>query len=158
MSLAARLRTVEPEWSLEEIYLGMPRPGSAMPWLRIDRKAEPWSSKTAMRWIAYFNDLHKGRNTGSAMAWFLDVFSLACIVFYIDGLAILALHAARAAPDLRQLTGLGLLRSAAVDDVVLSLILMVPIFYSERFSCVSFATGVGPVFAAGFCRADGIWR
>jgi Uncharacterized protein conserved in bacteria len=43
--------------------------------------------------IAYLNDLHKGRNTGPAWGWFLDVFAVACVVFCLTGLLLLHLHA-----------------------------------------------------------------
>ena len=46
-------------------------------------------------WIAYFNDLHKGRHTGLAWSWFIDALALACIIFSLTGLFLLHLHSAR---------------------------------------------------------------
>ena len=32
-------------------------------------------------WVSYFNDLHKGRNTGVAWSLFIDVFAFAALIF-----------------------------------------------------------------------------
>lgn len=85
------------EWSPEEVYLSLPRPGGDA-WLRIDRETGRLEyERTDRGWISYFNDLHKGRNTGLAWSWFLDVFSAAALVFSITGLFILKMHAANRA-------------------------------------------------------------
>jgi uncharacterized protein len=44
-------------------------------------------------WIAYFNDLHKGRHAGKAWSWLIDLLAIACVVFALTGLVILQLHA-----------------------------------------------------------------
>ena len=81
------------EWSEEEIYLSMPRPG-ADAWISIDRTTGAVEFETTKRgWISYFNDLHTGRNAGTAWSWFLDVFAIATLVFCITGLFLLHLHA-----------------------------------------------------------------
>lgn len=81
------------EWSEDEIYLSMPRPG-ADAWISIDRTTGAVEFETTKRgWISYFNDLHKGRNAGTAWSWFLDVFAVATLVFCITGLFLLHLHA-----------------------------------------------------------------
>lgn len=81
------------EWSDEEVYLALPRPGGDA-WLSIDlTSGELIYELTERGWISYFNDLHKGRNTGGAWSWFIDVFSVACIVFCITGLWLLIRHA-----------------------------------------------------------------
>lgn len=81
------------EWSEEEIYLSMPRPG-ADAWISIDRISGAVEFETTKRgWISYFNDLHKGRNAGTAWGWFLDIFAVATLVFCITGLFLLHLHA-----------------------------------------------------------------
>lgn len=83
------------EWSADDIYLSLPRPGGDG-WLSIDRASGAVEYELTRRGaIAYLNDLHKGRNTGAAWSWFLDVFALACLVFAITGLFLLKLHAAR---------------------------------------------------------------
>ena len=83
------------EWSADEIYLSLPRPGGDG-WLSIDRgTGEVEYELTRRGAIAYLNDLHKGRHAGPAWSWFLDVFALACLVFAITGLFLLKFHAAR---------------------------------------------------------------
>src|SRR6188474_1846816 len=48
------------EWSPEEIYLPLPRPGGDA-WLRIDRVEGALEyERTDRGWISYLNDLHKG--------------------------------------------------------------------------------------------------
>ena len=55
------------EWSEEELYLSAPGPGRDA-WVSIDRASGMAKfEKTDRGWLAYFNDLHKGRNTG--IAW-----------------------------------------------------------------------------------------
>ena len=91
MGVRAGLR--EAEWAPEEIYLSLPRPGGDG-WLSVDpASGEVTAESTDRGWIAYANDLHKGRNTGPAWRWFIDVFALACLVFALTGLWLLALHA-----------------------------------------------------------------
>jgi hypothetical protein len=83
------------EWSSDEVYVSMPRPGGDA-WLRValeDGAIE--FEKTDRGWISYFNDLHKGRNTGAAWSWFIDIFAVACLVFCITGLFLLQIHAAK---------------------------------------------------------------
>lgn len=83
------------EWSADEIYLSLPRPGGDG-WLSIDRATGAVEYELTRRGVvAYLNDLHKGRNAGAAWSWFLDVFALACLVFAITGLFLLKFHAAR---------------------------------------------------------------
>jgi hypothetical protein len=95
------------EWSPEEIYLSLPRPGGDA-WLRIERESGSVEyERTDRGWISYLNDLHKGRHTGTAWAWFLDIFSVACLVFCITGLFILKFHAANR-PSTWPMVGMGL--------------------------------------------------
>ena len=83
------------EWSAEEIYLSLPRPGGDA-WLSIDRETGAVEYESTSRGaVSYLNDLHKGRNAGPAWGWFLDVFAVACLVFCITGLLILKFHAAK---------------------------------------------------------------
>jgi len=81
------------EWSEQEVYLSLPRPGGDA-WLSIDRATGAVEyERTSRGWIAYLNDLHKGRNTGAAWRWFIDLFAIACLVFCITGLFLLQMHA-----------------------------------------------------------------
>lgn len=80
------------EWSADEVYVALPRPGGDA-WLSIDVASGAIEyEKTDRGWISYFNDLHKGRNTGPAWSWFLDLFAVACFVFAFTGLFLLQLH------------------------------------------------------------------
>ncbi|MFN3435314.1 MAG: PepSY-associated TM helix domain-containing protein [Sphingomonas sp.] len=81
------------EWSDSDVYVALPRPGGDA-WVSIDRTTGAITSEVTSRgWIAWLNDLHKGRNAGTAWSWFLDVFAGACIVFTLTGLLLLQLHA-----------------------------------------------------------------
>ncbi|MBN7798079.1 PepSY-associated TM helix domain-containing protein [Parahaliea mediterranea] len=95
------------QWSVDEIYLAMPRPGGDA-WLAIDLRAgELLYEDTDRGVISYLNDLHKGRNTGVAWRWFIDLFSVACLVFTATGLWLLLRHGA-ARPATWPVAGLGL--------------------------------------------------
>lgn len=96
------------EWSADEVYLSMPRPGGDA-WLRIDPKSGDVEYElTDNGWISYFNDLHKGRHTGEAWRLFVDLIAIACLIFSITGLWIMKLHAANR-PSTWPLVGFGLL-------------------------------------------------
>ncbi|MBC2605911.1 PepSY-associated TM helix domain-containing protein [Pelagicoccus albus] len=83
------------EWSDVDIYLDLPRPGGDA-WMSIDRETGEVIYETTSRgFIAYLNDLHKGRNTGFAWIVYMDVFSVACVIFCLTGLALLWVHAKR---------------------------------------------------------------
>jgi len=82
----------EADWSADEIYLALPRPGGDG-WISVDRATGEVTTETTSRgWIAYLNDLHKGRNSGTAWKWFIDIFVLACMVFTLTGLVLLWMH------------------------------------------------------------------
>lgn len=81
------------EWSADEIYLALPRPGGDG-WISIDRESGAVEyERTGRGWVSYLNDLHKGRHTGAAWRWFIDVFAIASIVFTASGLFLLQMHA-----------------------------------------------------------------
>jgi uncharacterized protein len=85
----------EAEWSEGEVYLPAPRPGGDA-WVTIDRETGAIVGEISSRGsIAYLNDLHKGRNSGTAWSWFIDIFAAASLVFAITGLFLLQLHAAK---------------------------------------------------------------
>lgn len=92
-TLPVRIGSQLAEWSDDEVYLALPRPGGDG-WLSIDRASGVVEAEFTDRgWVAYFNDLHKGRHTGAAWRWFMDVFALACVVFTLSGLWLLQMHA-----------------------------------------------------------------
>ncbi len=85
------------EWTDLDVYVPLPRPGGDA-WLAIDRgTGEIEYELTRRGTIAYLNDLHKGRNTGSIWVLFLDVFSVATILFCLTGLWLLQIHAKKRA-------------------------------------------------------------
>jgi len=81
------------EWSDEELYLSAPAPGRDA-WVSIDRATGAARSESTDRgWIAYLNDLHKGRNTGLAWRVFIDVVAAAVLFFSLTGLVLLQIQA-----------------------------------------------------------------
>ena len=94
------------ETAPDEIYVALKGPGSDG-WVTIDRgTGEALRETTTRGWVAYANDLHKGRDTGPVWFWFIDVFAIACIVFTVTGLTLLWLHA-RTRASTWPLVGLG---------------------------------------------------
>ena len=101
------------EWSKDEVYVSLPRPGGDA-WLRVDLgEGEAEYELTDRGWLSYFNDLHKGRNTGAAWRWFIDVFAGAALVFAITGLFILKMHAGNR-PSTWPMVGLGFVVPALI--------------------------------------------
>ncbi|MCP1470566.1 hypothetical protein J3E64_002254 [Sphingobium sp. OAS761] len=97
----------EAEWSGDDIYLALPRPGGDG-WIAIDRQSGAVTSEATSRgWISYLNDLHKGRNAGEVWRWFIDIFAGACFIFTLTGLVLLQLHA-RKRPSTWPLVATGL--------------------------------------------------
>ncbi|MCJ2178304.1 PepSY-associated TM helix domain-containing protein [Novosphingobium album (ex Hu et al. 2023)] len=91
----------------EEVYVALPGPGRDA-WVSIDRASGEITAETTSRgWISYLNDLHKGRNTGAAWFWFIDLFAAACVIFTLTGLFLLQLHA-RHRPSTWPLVGFSL--------------------------------------------------
>jgi len=96
------------EWSDGEVYVALPRPGGDA-WVSIDRTSGAVTGEVTDRgWISWANDLHKGRNAGSAWGWFIDIFAGACILFTLTGLFLLYMHA-KPRPLTWPLVGLGLI-------------------------------------------------
>ncbi|MGH8050556.1 MAG: PepSY-associated TM helix domain-containing protein [Methylococcales bacterium] len=103
-----KVDAVAGEWSEDEVYLTMPRAGGDA-WLSLDRSTGAIEYEVTDRgWVSYFNDLHKGRNTGNAWSWFIDAFAVACIIFSGTGLFLLQLHS-RHRPGTWPVVALGLL-------------------------------------------------
>lgn len=105
--LAVTVEAQEAEWTDDEIYVALPRPGGDA-WVSVERADGAYHfEKTDRGWIAYFNDLHKGRSTGEAWKWFIDVFAAACLIFCVTGLCLLQIHA-RSRPVTWPMVALGL--------------------------------------------------
>ena len=106
-SLSVRAAGREAEWSADEIYVSLPRPGGDA-WATLDLASGEVTHEVTYRgWISYFNDLHKGRNTGSAWSLFIDVFAFAALIFASTGLLLLKMHSNHR-PATWPMVGLGL--------------------------------------------------
>lgn len=93
--LPQRIGAQPAEWSEQDVYLSLPRPGGDA-WLAIDLASGQLEYEHIDRgWVAYFNDLHKGRHAGAAWSWFIDLFALACVVFCVSGLLLLQRYSAQ---------------------------------------------------------------
>lgn len=97
-----------PQWEDDEIYLSHDSPGKNE-WLSIDRETGEYIyEKTNRGSISFINDLHKGRNTGGVWGWFMDIFSVACVIFTLTGLGLLWVHSRRR-PSTWPIVALGVL-------------------------------------------------
>jgi hypothetical protein len=106
-TLSVRLDNRETEWSNDEIYVSLPRPGGDA-WLTVNLEdGEVTHELTDRGWLSYLNDLHKGRNAGAAWSLFIDVFAFSALVFAITGLLLLKMHAGNR-PGTWPMVGLGL--------------------------------------------------
>ncbi|MEO8000533.1 MAG: PepSY-associated TM helix domain-containing protein [Arenimonas sp.] len=102
-----KVKGIPSEWSEDEVYFSLPHPGGDA-WLSIDRRSGAVEYEVTDRgWVSYLNDLHKGRNSGSAWTWFIDIFAVACLVFAGTGLFLLQLHS-RNRPGTWPIVALGL--------------------------------------------------
>lgn len=96
------------EWSNSEAYVALPRAG-ADAWVTLDAASgEVVYEQTDRGAVAFLNDLHKGRDTGVAWRWFIDIFAAGCVVFCVTGLVLLQMHA-KVRVSTWPLVGLGLL-------------------------------------------------
>jgi hypothetical protein len=96
-----------PEWSDVEVYVSLPRPGGDG-WLSVDlENGDVLFEESDRGWLAYFNDLHKGRSAGAAWSWFIDAFAVATLVFASTGLLLLKMHSTHR-PGTWPMVGLGL--------------------------------------------------
>lgn len=106
-TLSVRVEGRETEWSDGEIYISLPRPGGDA-WLTVDMTDGAVTHELTDRgWLSYFNDLHKGRNTGAAWSLFIDVFAFAALIFATTGLLLLKMHSGHR-PGTWPMVGLGL--------------------------------------------------
>lgn len=95
------------DWQADEVYVDLKRPGVDA-WLSIDRKTGAVRFEASDRgWVAFFNDLHKGKNAGAVWSGFITLFGIGCLVFSLTGLLILQVHA-KSRWSIWPVTGLGL--------------------------------------------------
>jgi hypothetical protein len=92
-AFALDLRGADAEWTPDEAYVALPRPGGDA-WLRLGAGGGAEYEVTRRGAISWLNDLHKGRNSGAAWSWFIDLLGVACLVFCVTGFFIMQLHAA----------------------------------------------------------------
>ena len=111
-SFPVDVRGKRAEWSEEDAYVALPRPGGDA-WLRIAADGAAEYESTSRGWISWLNDMHKGRNTGAVWSWFIDIFALACLVFCITGFLILKYHAANR-PSTWPVIGFGIVLPAVL--------------------------------------------
>ena len=82
--------------------------------LTIDLNAQSMTYEVTDRGtVAMFNDLHKGRHSGSAWKFLIDLSAAFFVIFALTGFGLLALHA-RGRVSTWPLTGLGLVVPVAV--------------------------------------------
>lgn len=95
------------DWRSDEVFIDLKRPGVDA-WLSIDRKTGVMQYQADDRgWIAFFNDLHKGKSAGSVWHWLITLFGVCCVIFSLTGLFILQIHA-KSRWSIWPITGLGL--------------------------------------------------
>lgn len=83
---------VPAEWSADEVYVALPRPGGDA-WVSIDPTSGAITAELTRRGlVSFFNDLHKGRNSGPWWGWFIDAVGVVCVVFTLSGLLLLQIH------------------------------------------------------------------
>lgn len=96
------------EWQDDEVFIDLKRPGVDA-WLSIDRKSGAAQYEADDQgWIAFFDDLHRGKNTGPIWSWLVTAFGVCCVIFSLTGLVILQIRA-RSRWQVWPVVGLGLL-------------------------------------------------
>jgi len=111
-SFPVDVRGKRAEWSEEDAYVALPRPGGDA-WLRIAVDGGAEYERTDRGWISWLNDMHKGRNTGEVWSWFIDIFAIACVIFCVTGFLIMKYHAANR-PSTWPVIGFGIVLPAVI--------------------------------------------
>ena len=85
-------RSIDADWELGEISFDYPVPaGYVFVTVIIDDGVALIESKNGSL-LALLNDLHKGRHSGAAWSWLIDISAGLIALFSITGLAILLQH------------------------------------------------------------------
>lgn len=88
-----KIAKVQAEWDDYEVYVGLPRAGGDR-WFRVDLEEGEFLQEHISRgWIAYFNDLHKGRNTSAFWIGLLDILAIGMLIYAITGFLLLKRYA-----------------------------------------------------------------
>lgn len=81
------------EWDEYELYVGLPRAGGDS-WFRVDlNEGTIYQENIERGWVAFFNDLHKGRNTSQTWVTMLDILAIVMLIYAITGLLLLKRYA-----------------------------------------------------------------
>ena len=95
------------ECSPDEVFIDLKRPGVDA-WIAIDRASGAIQYEaTDHGWVAFFGDLHKGKNAGPVWHGFITLFGVVCVICSLTGLLILQVHA-RSRAAVWPVTALGL--------------------------------------------------
>lgn len=96
------------EWSDWDVTLPLDRPGTDA-WLSIDLETGELVYERVNRgWVAFFNDLHTGHQTGVLWTLLTDLFAATVVVFTVTGLLLLY-RQRQQRPSTWPLVGLGVL-------------------------------------------------
>ena len=72
----------------EECLVIFKGPGSSAEAIITSATGEYTLNTVSEGWLAYFNDLHKGRNTGAVWAWTIDIIAAGLIFISLSGLVL----------------------------------------------------------------------
>ena len=87
MGVSSRGRATE--WTDLDVYIPLPRAGGDA-WVSIDRESGAVTFEDTDRgWVAYLNDLHKGRDAGKAWGLLIDASAILLTLVSLTGLLIL---------------------------------------------------------------------
>lgn len=76
----------------QEWYYVRDTPGTQA-WLSLDWQAQALVYESRFRgWVAYFNDVHKGRHTSAVWHWVMDISALICVLSALSGIYLLWKH------------------------------------------------------------------
>lgn len=101
------------EWQDDELFIDLKRPGVDA-WLSVNRHSGAARYEASDQgWIAFLDDLHRGKNTGPVWSWLVTAFAACCVIFSLTGLAILQIRA-RSRWQVWPVVGLGVLIPAVL--------------------------------------------
>lgn len=80
------------EWDAEEVYIDIKAAGKTA-WISVLPEGGVVEFEvTNYGTLAWFKDLHTGRNTGNAWRLYIDLFAVMCIIFTLTGLFLLMFY------------------------------------------------------------------
>lgn len=85
-------RSIDADWSLAEVSFDYPLPGGYVFVIaHLDQASLSMEYQRGSP-LSLINDLHKGRHSGQAWSWLIDLSAIAIMLFSISGLVILLQH------------------------------------------------------------------